>query len=143
MSKPRSEVQDLFLNACRKEKIPVSLFLIKGVRLQGNIAGFGTYSILLRRDGSEQLVYKHGISTIVPSSKPTLDLPEFGGDGMQDQFLDRAEGGEVTVFLLNGVMLRGTLIGHDGFVLLLLTAEGPQLLFKHAVSTLQIGGERR
>lgn len=58
-------LQDSFLNALRKEKIPVTMFLINGVRLKGTIKGFDTFVVLLR-DVNDQLVYKHAISTIVP-----------------------------------------------------------------------------
>lgn len=58
-------LQDSFLNALRKEKIPVTMFLTNGVRLKGTIKGFDNFVVLLR-DVNEQLVYKHAISTVVP-----------------------------------------------------------------------------
>src|SRR5690606_41630211 len=67
--------QDLFLNSLRKSKTPVTVFLVKGVKLQGIVTWFDNFSILLRRDGQSQLVYKHGISTIMPSQ--SLDLEPF------------------------------------------------------------------
>ena len=64
---PKSgNLQDAFLNALRKDKAPVTMFLVKGVKLQGIITWFDNFSILLRRDGQSQLVYKHAISTIMP-----------------------------------------------------------------------------
>ena len=59
-------VQDVFLNHVRKNKTPVTVFLVNGVKLQGIITWFDNFSVLLRRDGHTQLVYKHAISTIVP-----------------------------------------------------------------------------
>ena len=59
-------VQDVFLNKIRKDKTPVTVFLVNGVKLQGFISGFDNFCVLLRRDGHSQLVYKHAISTIMP-----------------------------------------------------------------------------
>lgn len=60
-------VQDVFLNYIRKQKVPVTVFLVNGVKLQGIVTWFDNFSILLRRDSNSQLVYKHAISTIMPS----------------------------------------------------------------------------
>ena len=60
-------VQDVFLNHIRKEKTPVTVFLVNGVKLQGIVTWFDNFSVLLRRDGHTQLVYKHAISTVMPS----------------------------------------------------------------------------
>ncbi len=59
-------VQDVFLNHVRKNKIPLTIFLINGVKLQGVVTWFDNFSLLLRREGHSQLVYKHAISTIMP-----------------------------------------------------------------------------
>lgn len=142
MAQNASELQSIFLNACRKQKLPVNMFLMKGVRLQGQIAGFDSYSLMLRRGGAEQLVYKHSICSILPAEAPDIDIPASGGDSLQDNFLLRHEGTHMTVFLTNGVLLKGSLMAHDAFVLLLRTGEGPQLLFKHAISTLQPDGAK-
>ena len=61
-------VQDVFLNHVRKGKTPVTVFLVNGVKLQGIITWFDNFSVLLRRDGHTQLVYKHAISTVMPSA---------------------------------------------------------------------------
>ena len=63
--KPLS-LQDQFLNSVRRSKSPAVIFLVKGVKLQGVITWFDAFSVLLRRDTSSQLVYKHAISTIMP-----------------------------------------------------------------------------
>ncbi len=60
-------VQDVFLNTIRKTKTPVTVFLVNGVKLQGIVTWFDNFSVLLRRDSHSQLVYKHAISTIMPS----------------------------------------------------------------------------
>lgn len=62
----KQNLQDVFLNAVRKQKVPVTVFLVSGVKLQGLITWFDNFSLLLRRDNHVQLVYKHGISTIMP-----------------------------------------------------------------------------
>ena len=67
MASSQSNLQDNFLNAVRKTKNPVTLFLINGVKLQGVITWFDNFSVLLRREGTVQLVYKHAISTVMPS----------------------------------------------------------------------------
>jgi host factor-I protein len=61
-------VQDVFLNHVRKNKTPVTIFLVNGVKLQGIITWFDNFSVLLRRDGHTQLVYKHAISTVMPGA---------------------------------------------------------------------------
>src|SRR6202789_3323551 len=61
-------VQDVFLNTVRKAKTPVTVFLVNGVKLQGIITWFDNFSVLLRRDGHTQLVYKHAISTVMPGA---------------------------------------------------------------------------
>ena len=67
MGSSQSNLQDNFLNAVRKTKNPVTLFLVNGVKLQGVITWFDNFSVLLRREGTVQLVYKHAISTVMPS----------------------------------------------------------------------------
>ncbi len=68
-------VQDVFLNYIRKNKTPVTVFLVNGVKLQGIVTWFDNFSILLRRDGHTQLVYKHAVSTVMPSSPIQLFEP--------------------------------------------------------------------
>ena len=63
-------LQDTFLDHVRKHNVPVTVFLVSGIRLQGFVAGFDSYSLLLARDRQQQLIYKHAISTIVPG-EPT------------------------------------------------------------------------
>ena len=60
-------LQDQFLNHVRKQKTPLTIFLVNGVKLQGIVTWFDNFCVLLRRDGHSQLVYKHAISTIMPS----------------------------------------------------------------------------
>lgn len=68
-------VQDVFLNSIRKNKIPVTVFLVNGVKLQGIVTWFDNFCVLLRRDAHSQLVYKHAISTIMPSGPLQLFEP--------------------------------------------------------------------
>ena len=67
MGSSQSNLQDSFLNSVRKTRNPVTLFLVNGVKLQGVITWFDNFSVLLRREGTVQLVYKHAISTVMPS----------------------------------------------------------------------------
>ncbi|NKB50214.1 MAG: RNA chaperone Hfq [Alphaproteobacteria bacterium] len=69
-------VQDVFLNHIRKTKVPVTVFLVNGVKLQGVVTWFDNFCVLLRRDAHSQLVYKHAISTIMPSAPVQLFEPE-------------------------------------------------------------------
>src|SRR6202049_2679022 len=62
-------LQDTFLNHVRKNKTPLTIFLVNGVKLQGVVTWFDNFCVLLRRDGHSQLVYKHAISTIMPVSR--------------------------------------------------------------------------
>jgi host factor-I protein len=72
MAADKQNLQDAFLNHVRKTKVPVTIFLINGVKLQGVITWFDNFCVLLRRDGQSQLVYKHAISTVMPSSPISL-----------------------------------------------------------------------
>jgi host factor-I protein len=138
-------LQDQFLNLLRKNKTPVTMFLVKGVKLQGIVTWFDNFSILLRRDGQSQLVYKHAVSTIMPSQP--IDVRQFAiaAEGskkvrlLQDVFLAsiRAAGVQVTMFLVNGVMLQGRVAAYDLFCMLLEREGYVQLAYKHAVSTIQ------
>jgi len=69
-------VQDVFLNHIRKNKVPVTVFLVNGVKLQGIVTWFDNFCVLLRRDAHSQLVYKHAISTIMPSQPIHLQEPQ-------------------------------------------------------------------
>ena len=75
-SNKTQNVQDIFLNHIRKQKTPVTIFLVNGVKLQGIVTWFDNFSVLLRRDGHTQLVYKHAISTVMPSMPIQLFEPE-------------------------------------------------------------------
>ncbi len=137
-------LQDHFLNSVRRAKLPVTIFLVKGVKLQGAITWFDAFSLLLRREGASQLVYKHSISTIMPAQPPAdFVAPEPPADGakavLQDLFLAAAtrEQERMTLFLVNGVMLQGSVTAYDQFSVLLERGGQVQLVYKHAISTLQ------
>ena len=68
----KQNLQDTFLNAVRKSKTPLTIFLVNGVKLQGVVSWFDSFCVLLRRDGQAQLVYKHAISTIMPAQPVQL-----------------------------------------------------------------------
>jgi host factor-I protein len=148
MAEKVNNLQDLFLNGLRRSKTPVTMFLVKGVKLQGIITWFDNFSVLLRRDGQAQLIYKHAISTIMPSQP--LDLTEIERlfaeqmekkkpTLLQEVFLGAVRRSEepVTMFLVNGVMLQGEIVAFDLFCMLLQREGISQLVYKHAVSTVQ------
>ncbi len=149
MAEKTNNLQDVFLNSVRKSKTPVTMFLVKGVKLQGIITWFDNFSVLLRRDGQSQLIYKHAISTIMPSQAVDIAaIKEAVGSGngngakkrqLQDVFLHAVEStrNPVTMFLVNGVMLQGELGTYDLFCLLLQRDGITQLVYKHAISTVQ------
>ncbi len=74
-SEKKQNLQDTFLNSVRKSKTPLTIYLVNGVKLQGVVAWFDNFCVLLRRDGQAQLVYKHAISTIMPSQPVQLYEP--------------------------------------------------------------------
>ena len=80
MSKSPS-LQDPFLNALRKERIPVAVYLVNGIKLQGNVDSFDQFVIVLRNNSVNQMVYKHAISTIVPARQVRLHTPDSEGAG--------------------------------------------------------------
>ena len=142
-------LQDAFLNLLRKNKMPVTMFLVKGVKLQGIVTWFDNFSILLRRDGQSQLVYKHAISTIMPSAQIPVAQFQTGSDDsgrkprlLQEVFLSsvRDASVSVTMFLVNGVMLQGKVAAYDLFCMLLEREGYVQMAYKHAVSTIQPAG---
>ena len=148
MSDKNQNLQDIFLNALRKSKTPVTMFLVKGVKLQGIITWFDNFSVLLRRDGQAQLIYKHAISTIMPSQPLDLkDIERAFAEQMdkkkptllQEVFLSAVRRAEepVTMFLVNGVMLQGEIVAFDLFCMLLQREGLSQLVYKHAISTVQ------
>lgn len=143
MAEKPPSLQDHFLNSARRSKTPLTVFLLKGVKLQGVITWFDTFSLLLRRDGQTQLVYKHSISTIMPARALDLEALRLADSpaspSLQDAFLSAAarERQPMTLFLVNGVMLQGEVSAHDQFSLLLERAGQAQLVYKHAISTLQ------
>jgi host factor-I protein len=76
MAEKSHNLQDTFLNYVRKQKIPLTIFLVNGVKLQGVVTWFDNFCLLLRRDGHSQLVYKHAISTVMPAHPVQLFEPE-------------------------------------------------------------------
>jgi host factor-I protein len=149
MSNKANNLQDIFLNQLRRTKTPVTMFLVKGVKLQGIITWFDNFSVLLRRDGQSQLVYKHAISTVMPA--PGFDIAAIRdafGDSqpksklLQEVFLSAVQRSEqpVTMFLVNGVMLQGDIAAYDLFCVMLERDHVAQLVYKHAISTVQPNG---
>ena len=78
MSKGQS-LQEPFLNALRRERVPVAIYLVNGIKLQGQVDSFDQFVVLLK-NSVNQLVYKHAISTVVPSRNIRLPLPDDAGD---------------------------------------------------------------
>ena len=73
-SKPAQNIQDSFLNTARKEKSPITIYLLSGVKLTGRIRSFDKYSVVLESNNQEQLIFKHAISTVVPARAVNLSL---------------------------------------------------------------------
>ncbi len=94
MSKGQS-LQDPFLNALRRERIPVSIFLVNGIKLQGQIESFDQFVILLKNQVS-QMVYKHAISTVVPARNIRLTNPSNGSEN-EDAEIDDIDDGEENI----------------------------------------------
>src|SRR5215208_4496961 len=125
MSARPLSLQDHFLNSIRRGKLPVTIFLVKGVKLQGVVTWFDSFSLLLRREGASQLVYKHSISTNMPGEPPpdfvaglpAGELEPGGRAALQDLFLAAAtrDKASMTLFLVNGVMLQGHITAFDQF----------------------------
>jgi host factor-I protein len=91
-AKPAQNIQDTFLNTVRKDKSPITIYLVSGVKLTGKIRSFDKYSVLLENNQQEQLIFKHAISTVVsgragafdsvrPDSRPTAAMPEMMAAG--------------------------------------------------------------
>ena len=146
MADKSNNLQDIFLNHLRKSKTPVTMFLVKGVKLQGIITWFDNFSVLLRRDGQSQLVYKHAISTVMPSQplnvadvRKAFSEQERKSKLLQEIFLSAIQRTRdpVTMFLVNGVMLQGEVAAFDLFCMLLERDNMAQLVYKHAISTVQ------
>lgn len=64
--KNQTNLQDLFLNTVRKEKMPITVFLLSGFQIRGIVTGFDSYTIVLDCEGKQEIVYKHAVSTIIP-----------------------------------------------------------------------------
>ena len=80
MKAPQSSLQHLYLNALRKERTPVSIYLVNGIKLQGQIESFDQFVVLLRNSVS-QMIYKHAISTVVPTHNVRLPSGDQRGGG--------------------------------------------------------------
>ena len=74
MTRVQINLQDSFLNQVRRENIPVTIYLVNGFQLKGQVRGFDNFTITIDSDGKQQLVYKHAISTIAPFRNITLNL---------------------------------------------------------------------
>ena len=78
-SKPAQNIQDTFLNTVRKDKSPITIYLVSGVKLTGKIRSFDKYSVLLENNSQEQLIFKHAISTVVSGRAGThSEVPQRG-----------------------------------------------------------------
>lgn len=68
----KQNIQDLFLNTLRKNKTPLTMYLVNGIKLQGVVSSFDNFCVMVRRDAHMQLVYKHAISTVMPNGPVSL-----------------------------------------------------------------------
>ena len=74
--KNQTNLQDLFLNTVRKEKMPITVFLLSGFQIRGIVTGFDSYTIVLDCEGKQEIVYKHAVSTIIPLSSVNFTAAE-------------------------------------------------------------------
>lgn len=74
--KNQTNLQDLFLNTVRKEKMPITVFLLSGFQIRGIVTGFDSYTIVLDCEGKQEIVYKHAVSTIIPLSPVNFTAAE-------------------------------------------------------------------
>jgi len=96
-SKPAQNIQDTFLNTVRKDKSPITIYLVSGVKLTGRIRSFDKYSVLLENNSQEQLIFKHAISTVVSGRGPSHGevRPEPRGEGRVEQHRPASSTGPV------------------------------------------------
>ncbi|MDE0009319.1 MAG: RNA chaperone Hfq [Gammaproteobacteria bacterium] len=92
MSK-RHSLQEPFLNALRRERVPVSIYLVNGIKLQGQIDAFDQFVVMLRNSVS-QMIYKHAISTVVPARNVRLPMDDEEGDEQDDATASGADEAE-------------------------------------------------
>ena len=81
-NKPAQNIQDTFLNTVRKDKTPITIYLVSGVKLTGKIRSFDKYSVLLENNSQEQLIFKHAISTVVSTRSVMHELHRPTGPGV-------------------------------------------------------------
>lgn len=91
MAEKNQNVQDVLLNALRKNKTPVTIYLANGVKLQGSITGFDNFSVVLRRGPQMQLIYKHAMATVVPSEPVRLFEPDAESEGVDERAVAELE----------------------------------------------------
>ncbi|KEI87076.1 RNA chaperone Hfq [Clostridium botulinum] len=84
MTKVVNNLQDIFLNGARKNRIPVTIYLTNGFQLKGFVKGFDNFTVILDSDGKQMMIYKHAISTINPA-KPLLFVQNHNGDDYKDK----------------------------------------------------------
>lgn len=97
-NKPAQNIQDTYLNTVRKDKTPITIYLVSGVKLTGKIRSFDKYSVLLENNSQEQLIFKHAISTVV-SSRAVLRDPthRVAGSSVAGPVVTHAAGAPVPV----------------------------------------------
>ncbi len=69
----KRQLQDVFLNAARKDRVPLTVFLVNGFQIRGTVSGFDSFTVIILSEGKQQLIYKHAISTIVPARAVLFD----------------------------------------------------------------------
>ena len=82
-TKPAQNIQDTYLNTVRKDKTPITIYLVSGVKLTGKIRSFDKYSVLLENNSQEQLIFKHAISTVVSNRGVLHGEHRVGGAGVE------------------------------------------------------------
>ncbi|MCR3761272.1 RNA chaperone Hfq [Clostridium felsineum] len=75
-NKSTNNLQDIFLNSARKNKIPVAIHLTNGFQMRGNVKGFDSFTVILESDGKQMMIYKHAVSTITPLRPILFNQPQ-------------------------------------------------------------------
>ncbi|NUU74628.1 RNA chaperone Hfq [Paenibacillus xylanilyticus] len=137
-----NNVQDLFLNQCRREKVKVTIFLANGVPMMGKIIHYDAYSIVIEveKGGYQAFIYKHAILSIVPvfavgiTARQKCNVELHSNDLLSHCLMKKIP---VELYLINGKKMTGTISHYDKYSLVLNSPDRKQnFIFKHGVSTI-------
>lgn len=138
-STTKTSVKTAFLNALKEQEIPVNIFLANGIKLQGRITQFDERNVILANSGVPQVAKLRAIGTIVPARKPELKKEEMSVESemIDIEFMEMLKEQKhfSKIFLVNGVGLKGTIVGYDESCVLLAN-NNIQLVMETSISTI-------